>query len=385
MKILAFDCSSKTMTAAVAEDGKVLAVDYSEENRNHAPHLMPMIQGVVADSGLSFNEIEAIGVTVGPGSFTGLRIGIATAKGFADTLKIPLLPILSLDALALGFDDYHGTIVTMLDARKNQVYAAVYRNQEGAMTKVLKETPLNPTEDLVGCLKKEEEILFVGDGVLGWQEQLLSVYGDRCVFCLERPQGIQGENLIAIAEKAPHCEFTDDVVPLYIRSVDAKAKFLQCNFRELTEDDLDELLEMEDLSMSQPWTRGMFLGELKNNMFAHYWIIRTDDKLTAYGGYWLVGDECHITNIAVHPDYRHMGQGTLMVGQLLHTARNMGANAVTLEVRPSNEKALSLYEKMGFQNRGTRTRYYDDGEDAIIMWYEFPEEDAREKPWSENV
>ena len=381
MKMLAFDCSSKTMAAAVAEEGRVLAKDYSEENRNHAPYLMPMIQKVLADSGTQAGDMDAIGVTIGPGSFTGLRIGIATAKGFSDTLQIPMLPLLSLDALALGLSDYQGTIVTMLDARKNQVYAAVYHNQEGQMEKVLQETPLDPSTDLTAFLAKEEEILFVGDGVLGWQEKLLAAYGERCAFRLEAPQGIQGENLIALAEKAHHWDFTDDITPFYIRSVDAKAKFLQYQLVKMKEQDIEELLVLENASFPKPWTKGMFHMELKN-MFAHYWVIRTDETLSAYGGFWMIGNECHITNIAVHPDYRHLGQGTLMVKHLLSMAKKMGANAVTLEVRTSNEKAISLYERDGFQNHGTRPHYYEDGEDAMIMWHHFPKEELREKPWS---
>ncbi|MEG2638274.1 MAG: tRNA (adenosine(37)-N6)-threonylcarbamoyltransferase complex dimerization subunit type 1 TsaB [Clostridiales bacterium] len=382
MIILVFDCSSKTMAAAVAQDGEILAEDYSAENRNHAPFLMPMIDGVLKKAELQYKDLDAIGVTIGPGSFTGLRIGIATAKGFADTLNIPILPMMSLDALAEGYKDYHGIIVTILDARKNQVYAAVYQNSQGEMRKIMKETPLSPVLELVPFLAKYDKILFVGDGVPGWQHRLEETYGKVFDSMPQRPSGIKGESLCILANKAKSWDFVRDVEPFYIRGVDAKAKFLNCNFFPLNEGDIHDLLEVEQGSFPRPWTEKMFLDELKNE-FAHYWIIRTEGKLSAYGGFWRIGNECHITNIAVHPDYRHLGQGTLMVEYILTKIKETGSVAATLEVRISNEKAIAIYEKAGFERSGIRPKYYeDDGEDALIMWKTFNNRDDKEKPWS---
>ncbi|MDO4542035.1 MAG: tRNA (adenosine(37)-N6)-threonylcarbamoyltransferase complex dimerization subunit type 1 TsaB, partial [Bacillota bacterium] len=259
MKILAFDCSSKTMAAAVADGHKVLAKAYSRENRNHAPYLLPMINQVVEDSGLTFKDLELIGVTAGPGSFTGLRIGIATAKGFSDTLNIPMVAIDSLDALVQGFSEYRNVIAAMLDARKNQVYAAVYDNRDGRMLKIMEDTPLSPTEDLASFLGEYREILFVGDGVPGWRQALEDTYGERCVFPLDAPLGIVGESLVSMTSAAKSWELVRDISPHYIRGVDAKAKFLRCDFQRLKPGDVDELLLLEQAAFSTPWTRQMFL------------------------------------------------------------------------------------------------------------------------------
>ena len=144
MKILAFDCSSKTLAAAIGENDTILASDFEDENRNHAPYLMPMIHHLLEETHLKMRDIDLLGVTVGPGSFTGLRIGIATVRGFSDLLDIPVVPISSLDALAENYRHYRGILVPMLDARKNQVYAAVYDNRKGDMKKILTETPISP-------------------------------------------------------------------------------------------------------------------------------------------------------------------------------------------------------------------------------------------------
>lgn len=382
MKILAFDCSSKTMCVAVSDGEKVLAAAYSEENRNHAPFLMPLINRVMAEANISFKELELIGVTIGPGSFTGLRIGIATAKGLSDTLDIPMIPIFSLDALALGFAEYRSIIVPMLDARKNQVYAAVYDNRQGKMEKLMEATPLSPVQELAPLLKNFQEIIFVGDALPSWGEKIQDVYGHRCVFVQDKPQGIAGESLVKIASAAKSWELTRDITPYYIRGVDAKAKFLRCSFKPLVPEDLDELLLLEKEAFDTPWTRQMFLDELANT-FAEYWVIRIEGKLAAYGGFWHIANECHVTNIAVHPDYRHLGLGTLMVEHILNRSRELGVMGVTLEVRPSNTQALRLYEKTGFHQKGVRPHYYEDnGEDAIIMWHIFADNNSNEKPWS---
>jgi ribosomal-protein-alanine N-acetyltransferase len=103
--------------------------------------------------------------------------------------------------------------------------------------------------------------------------------------------------------------------------------------------------------------------------------------VTAYGGFWLVCDECHITNIAVHEDFRHMGQGKVILEHLITMAKLHGAHDITLEVRPSNEVAQNLYRSYGFLQKGLRKHYYEDnGEDAIIMWLHLPDV-SQEKPW----
>ncbi len=381
MKILAFDCSSKTMAAALAEDETVVASAFQDENRKHAPYLMPMIEELLEKVGWKPKDLHLIAVTAGPGSFTGLRIGVSTAKGFADTLDIPMVSLPSLDVLAGSFWDEKTIVVPMLDARKHQVYAAVFDNRRGEMKKIMADTPISPLEELSPFLKYYQDILFVGDAVPGWKQQLIDCYGNRARFVDHEQNGIHGESLIAIAAKKSPKDFVSDIAPIYLRGVDAKAKFLNARFFPLQEGDIEELMEVERGAFSSPWSEGMFRDELHNH-FSEYWIIRTDGKLTAYGGFWHIGKECHVTNIAVHPDYRHLGQGTLMVQHLIARAQAVGAAAITLEVRVSNEQAIRIYHRAGFREEGIRPRYYNDnGEDAMVMWLRFPE-DEKEKPWS---
>lgn len=379
MNILAFDCSSKTLSAAIGKDDKALAEDYSTENRNHAPYLMPMIHELLEKTHREIKEIDAIGVTVGPGSFTGLRIGIATAKGFADLLNIPIVPICSLDALAENYREERSILVPILDARKNQVYAAIYDNRDGEMKKILSETPISPLEELAKHLTSFSDILFFGDAVPGWRERIAEVYGDRCRFGAEEKNGIHGDALIRLTSRADLTQCSGDIMPLYLRGVDAKAKFTDYKISEMKDSDIDELVELDKTAFPRPWSHNMFHSELHNG-YGHYWVLRSEGKITAYGGFWVVGTECHITNIAVHEDYRHIGQGRALLEHLLKMAELYGAHGITLEVRPSNTTALSLYRSHGFIIEGTRKHYYEDGENAYIMWYYYPDF-SNEKPW----
>lgn len=149
----------------------------------------------------------------------------------------------SLDVLARGFTDEKTIIVPILDARKNQVYAAVFDNRSGKMKKIMQDIPISPLEELSPFLKYYNDILFVGDAVLGWKERIVNFYGERARFVQQEHNGIHGESLIAMAaEKSPK-DFVADLMPIYLRSVDAKAKFLNARFFPLQEGDIEELME----------------------------------------------------------------------------------------------------------------------------------------------
>ncbi|MGB9814070.1 MAG: ribosomal protein S18-alanine N-acetyltransferase [Thermovenabulum sp.] len=134
-------------------------------------------------------------------------------------------------------------------------------------------------------------------------------------------------------------------------------------------EDLEEVLEIEKRSFTNPWSKYAFLSELNENRFATYIVIRTDGKIVGYGGMWIIFDEAHVTNVAVLPEYRGMGIGELIMRTLIDLAKKRGAIKMTLEVRKSNHIAQNLYTKLGFQPTGIRRGYYsDNNEDAIIMW-----------------
>jgi len=139
--------------------------------------------------------------------------------------------------------------------------------------------------------------------------------------------------------------------------------------RKMKLSDIDSVIDIEKNSFPIPWTRGAFMAELKNNMLARYCVVEVNGRVVGYGGMWLIMDEAHITNIAVHPEYRGRGIGTKLIGALIAEVSGTNIYGMTLEVRRSNIRAQKLYRKFGFVPCGVRPEYYlDNREDAIIMW-----------------
>ncbi|MEA4882684.1 MAG: ribosomal protein S18-alanine N-acetyltransferase [Clostridia bacterium] len=134
--------------------------------------------------------------------------------------------------------------------------------------------------------------------------------------------------------------------------------------------DVDRVAEIERLSFSSPWSSDAFIDELTRNDRAVYVVLRgTDGEAQGYGGMWLIFEEAHVTNVAVHPDFRRRGVGMAIMLSLMSMAARRGIVRMTLEVRASNASAQALYEKLGFVSTGIRPRYYlDNLEDAMVMW-----------------
>jgi [ribosomal protein S18]-alanine N-acetyltransferase len=134
---------------------------------------------------------------------------------------------------------------------------------------------------------------------------------------------------------------------------------------------IDEITAIERICFRIPWSRESIREEIEDNNLAIYLCAKTDGKIAGYAGYWKVTDEAHITNIAVHPEYRRNGIGSILVKGMIETCRKTGIDRMTLEVRKSNVEAQGLYKKFGFKFAGIRKAYYSDNkEDAVIMWNE---------------
>ncbi|MFP4085583.1 MAG: ribosomal protein S18-alanine N-acetyltransferase [Desulfobacteraceae bacterium] len=128
-----------------------------------------------------------------------------------------------------------------------------------------------------------------------------------------------------------------------------------------------EIVSIERRSFSSPWSWEAFSAEVERPV-SHFWMAQMNGEVVGYICFWLVAQEIHLMNFAVHPVWRRTGVGRKLMGKALDTGRSAGAQAVSLEVRPSNTRARAFYRELGFTVIGRRPRYYDDtNEDAIIM------------------
>ena len=164
MLILAFETSAKAASVALTENGKLLGEGYQNTGLTHSQTLMVMAEDVLKQCGKTAADVEAVAVAAGPGSFTGVRIGVAAAKGFAWGKELPCYGVSTLEAMAESLGVYEGLVCACMDARRNQVYNAVFSAEGGELTRVTEDRAI-VLSDLKEELKKAEKPVFlVGDG-----------------------------------------------------------------------------------------------------------------------------------------------------------------------------------------------------------------------------
>lgn len=165
MIVLSIDSSSKVATAALLNNDEILGEYVINNKREHSVLLMPMIENLLKDCNLSIDDIDGYVVSKGPGSFTGLRIGMATIKGLSFGSSKPYISISTLDALAYSLIDFNGVICPIMDALRENVYTALYKNTNEKLENILEPKPMD-IDKLVELLKeRNEDVIFTGDAI----------------------------------------------------------------------------------------------------------------------------------------------------------------------------------------------------------------------------
>lgn len=228
MKYLTIDTTTKVTAVSLAEDGSLIAEGFLHTAKTHSERLIPMLDQLLKAASWIPQELEMIGVVRGPGSFTGIRIGIATAQGLAQVLKLPLLAVLSLDALAWAGSGRMEDIVPILDARKNEWYTARYRwakGQEKAECLTLPQAIATGPwlEQLRGL---DRPICFVGDATAKSKARIEEVLGERAVILpdyVSLPRGAYAAR--AIWQRWQETGVGELVEPFYIRFSEAEVNW----------------------------------------------------------------------------------------------------------------------------------------------------------------
>lgn len=164
MKILALETSAKSVSTAVTEDGTVLASAYQNRGLTHSVTLMPLVDGMLHTAGLTLDDIGLIAVANGPGSFTGLRIGVSAAKGLAWARDLPCCGVSTLAAMARNAADFDGLVIGAMDARRQQIYHGLFRGENGAVTRLCDDCAIGLEELAERLRQRPEQKLAVGDG-----------------------------------------------------------------------------------------------------------------------------------------------------------------------------------------------------------------------------
>mgnify|MGYP004660766005 FL=1 len=224
MKILALETSAKSVSCAVVEDGAPLASAYQCTGLTHSRTLLPMVDAMLKNADLTLEDIRAIAIAAGPGSFTGLRIGIAAVKGLAWAADKPCLGVSTLEAMAQNAAHIDGLIVGAMDARRAQIYNAVFEAKDGALTRLIPDRAIS-LEALADELAGEtRRITVLGDGgTLCWR--YLTEHGAKCLLA---PAALLYQNAVGVGLAAERAYARGEAVsaqallPVYLRPAQAE-------------------------------------------------------------------------------------------------------------------------------------------------------------------
>ena len=225
MRILGIDTSTKYAGVAVIEDGTLLAQSTMQFMASHSEKLLPEIAHILEIMKIPLETIDYYAITVGPGSFTGLRVGISTVKGLAFVTGKNVVPVSSLKIIARGFPYVDFPICPVMDARKKEVYSAIFKWQNQKLVRVKKDTVLS-----IDMLTEwiEDKTVFAGDGAILYKDKLIEKLGDKAVFA-EPIYSIPSPEIVAIIgeEKVREGAFISakQLQPLYLRKSEAEIKF----------------------------------------------------------------------------------------------------------------------------------------------------------------
>ena len=224
MIVLGLETATAEVGCALADDEGFVASFHLARGRRHAESLAPAIDHLCLQSGIGLDQVGAIAVDIGPGLFTGLRVGVATAKALGSALGIPLIGLTSLDVLAHPHRGRAGLVAAVVDARRSEVFWALYRPDPGqASVHRLTDYEVSSPQDLAAELRGREDIVVVGDGAWRYREELGD--GDQVVVATVDFAHPSVSVLVGMAHQmARRQQFLApaDVVPLYLRAADVR-------------------------------------------------------------------------------------------------------------------------------------------------------------------
>lgn len=222
MKILAFECSAAPASVAVLEDGKITASSFINVKLTHSQTLVPMAENLLKAAAMDFGSIDALAVSNGPGSFTGVRIGISAVKGLAAPKNLPCIGVSTLLSMAYNISDTDCTVCAVMDARCNQVYNALFDITDGKITRICSDRALM-CEELAKDLKKLSQrenkcVIIVGDG-----SRVFGPYVSNMENVFEAPERDRFQNAVSVALAAEKMfeenktVTADRLLPVYLR------------------------------------------------------------------------------------------------------------------------------------------------------------------------
>ena len=382
---LVFDTSNEKVVIGVGEIYSELAetnlIDEVSLDSKRASNqkLLPEIDNLFSRNNLSKKDISVVGVGKGPGSFTGVRIALATAKGICSALNVPLLGISTLDAVAENahLQGFTGELLVVADAMRGEVYPVSYHVSVEGFERKNADKVVKP-DVFLSELEHTENVYVAGDGLVKFVEK----FSDKFTMLDESYWHPTGKSLLSLmAVIIDQAQDASLVLPVYTRLSDAEenelAKIKQNSTKNLVTgvqgdgpsispcelSDCESIAKLETANFkNDAWSAKNLVSDIKND--ARLWLKATvDGKLVGYVGVSYSGDVADILKICVSSEYRRGGIAKNLLNRAFEQLRNLGINKVMLEVRASNSGAIAFYENVGFKKVCDRKNFYgtEDG------------------------
>ena len=367
--------------------------------------LVETVQGVLADAGMRMEDVGGFLVGRGPGSFTGVRIGISTAKGLACGANVMLHGASTLDATAWTAwrSGVRGLLGVAADAMRGEVYPALYELGElGPRRLFERERVVKAAEAVAEWATRPDaaELQLTGDGLVRYgklfdEAGLMARALDRELWWPT------GEGLLLAAASPEHYNAMGSgdpalVLPVYTRLSDAEenerkrlglAESANTTVTGVADELADRHLQFRPMGVAdaepmaaletrifegaghEAWSASLFLAELDPNASAarSWWVAHNNGELIGYVGGMVVDRDIEILNVAVAPEYRRSGVARKLLSHVSYDAQMLGCTSASLEVEDGNEAAIALYASLGFTEAGRRRGYYGAGRDALVL------------------
>jgi tRNA threonylcarbamoyladenosine biosynthesis protein TsaB len=388
MLTLAIETATRHGSVASCDDG-LCRGRVCDMARTHAERLPLEMTEWLGSIGRTLPDVDLFAVISGPGSFTGLRVGIAAVQGMALAGGRSVVPVPTLDAMVAGWLAGRLTgsevVVPCVDGQRGEVFAAVFDTAGAASfdacIELVPAMAARPEEVATTITSRigGRDVVVVHREAAQAAEALAAALAGASVVELTMPLAEAAARLAAAHPEravAPHA-----LRPLYVRrpdaelararlGVEARARQACTVRRAASRDDLDAVDALQRQTFANPWGTEAIRWELENSDVSRLYVMHDGaGRLVAYCACWMVFDELHINSLAVDVGRRREGHARRLLEHVLGESAGAGAQSATLEVRASNAAARALYEGLGFQVEGLRRDYYQEPrEDAVILW-----------------
>lgn len=350
MNYLIINTASINSQICLAINDKVIIENLCD---SHSEHLLPAIDKILGENNLNVKDINCFGINVGPGSFTGIRIGVSTIKAFLVATNAKCISFNSFDILSYNIKE--NNYIVMFNSGNNDYYYAVYKSG------ICETQSVGSLEEISNLSKQLNLTIYAteaNDNFGNYNIQLIDVSSDS-IYQIAKKK-FEENQVVEINQLCPIYIKRSQAENFYEEKIAKGLKIEKCK-------DYKSLLAIEKECFEDAWCEQSFVEEFEQTDRLYY-EAKVDNEVVGYIGVWKTGDDYNLLKLAVLPRYRKFGIATKLVSLVKNSMQENNINEFFLEVDSENIPAINLYTKLGFETKHIRKKYYKNGNDCLMMF-----------------